>query len=120
MKVLNNDERGTIIEVAKKADVLLISSRVGSRRANHYHKRFGHLCIVAEGCVHYYEREVGSKEKPTMKAYAKGETFDTRPMMEHLMLFPVETVFYCYSYGARDKENYEDDTVRLAFQLDEQ
>lgn len=120
METLHKDERGEIISVAKHADVLRITSKAGSRRAGHYHRRFGHHCLVVSGEITYLERPLGAKRKPDVCTYKTGETFWTGAEMEHLMLFPIDTEFFCFSVGARDHENYEDDTVRLGFQLDEQ
>ncbi len=120
MKLLHQDNRGSIEGIAEKADVLRITSTAGSRRANHFHKRFGHWCVVIYGEIEYFERPVGSAEPPTKETYGMAELFYTAPSMEHLMVFPVDTEFYCFSTGARDGESYEEDTVRLDFQLDEQ
>lgn len=120
INLLFSDDRGKIVDVAKHADVLLIISVEGARRANHYHKRFGHWCLVTKGQIDYMERPLGSTDKPIRTSYTPRELFWTGPNVEHLMLFPEDTEFYCFSVGARDADSYEDDTVRLDFQLDEQ
>jgi quercetin dioxygenase-like cupin family protein len=119
MTTLHADARGEIISIAEKADILLIKSLAGARRANHYHRRFGHWCLVSSGTIHYYERPCGSGEKPSMAIYKQGTLFWTGPNVEHLMVFPEDTEFYCYSVGARDGESYENDLVRLPYNLDE-
>lgn len=117
-ELLNADARGTIRRVATGADVIVITSLAGTRRANHHHKEFGHWCVVIGGMINYYERPVGSKEPAPMRTYYPGDLFWTGPMIEHLMLFPQTTQFYCFSVGARDSQHYEADTVRLPFELD--
>jgi hypothetical protein len=121
LRLLHEDARGKIIHIAERADVIKITSVRGARRANHYHRTFGHWCLVTKGCIEYYERKVGSTDKPTVASHMSGDLFWTGPMMEHLMLFPwqSDTEFYCFSVGARDRESYELDTVRLEFKLDE-
>lgn len=119
MNTLHTDERGEIIQVAEKADVLRITSNVGSRRANHFHRESGHWCLVISGMINYYERPVGAKESAAIRTYFPGDLFWTGPMVEHLMVFAQDTQFYCFSTGARDPAHYEADTVRLSFELDQ-
>lgn len=120
MTLLNKDTRGEIHSVAEKADVIFITSNAGSRRANHHHKEFGHWCLVTKGAIIYLERPFGAVGQPTQQTFKPGDLFWTGPLMEHLMMFPEEAAFYCFSVGARDAESYETDTVRMDFQLDEQ
>ena len=112
------DSRGTIENICENADVLRIRSAAGSRRAGHYHKTTGHWCLVTKGFIQYYERAVGATTKPTVRIYNVGDVFWTGPMLEHLMVFPYESEFLCFSTGKRDKESYESDLVRLDFDLD--
>lgn len=119
IETLNKDERGNIARIAANADVLLIYSNKGARRANHWHRQHGHWCHVVSGSITYLERPVDSTQKPTVKIYAAGHRFWTGPNMEHLMLFTEPTEFFCFSVGARDAESYAADTVPLDFQLDE-
>jgi len=116
------DQRGVIEKICSNADVLKITSSKGARRANHYHKTTGHWCLVTEGSITYFERPVGSKDKPQVSKYQKGDIFWTGPMLEHLMLFEDYNYneFLCFSTGARNQEDYENDLVRLEFDLDNQ
>lgn len=113
------DERGKIEEICKNVDVLHISSVAGSKRANHYHKTSSHICLVTKGAIDYYERPVGSNEKPKKTTYLPGDVFYTGPLLEHTMSFSVYTEFTCYSMGDRSQESYENDLVRLPTPLDE-
>lgn len=117
-ELLNTDARGTIRRVTSEADVLVITSLAGARRANHYHFIYGHWCLVVSGVIDYYERPAGSQDKPSRQTYIAGDLFWTGPKKEHLMLFLKFTTFYCFSEGARDPAHYEADTVRLSFELD--
>lgn len=114
-KLVFEDNRGAIFSICEKADVIRITSVKGAKRANHYHRNHGHVCIVTKGSIMYLERPVGSQNPPTQRYFKVGEQFSTEPMMEHLMLFPDHEVneFYCFSFGPRDAESYEQDTVRL-------
>jgi len=115
------DSRGNIQNVFKnfQGDILKITSFPGSKRANHYHKTTAHLCYVVYGSIRYYERPVDSKSLPKIYKFVEGDFFWTGPMVEHLMVFDEKTEFLCFSTGKRTKKEYEDDLVRLDFQLDE-
>jgi quercetin dioxygenase-like cupin family protein len=108
------DARGSIqplVDVDMKS-ALMISSKKGSIRANHYHKSDWHYCYVVSGSIEYYERPVGSNETPKKTVVKTGQLFFTGPMVEHAMKFPEDTVFLTLSRNKRDPAHYEDDLVR--------
>ena len=114
-----SDERGNIITIISLLEptigsVVVIDSKKGSTRANHYHKTDWHYCYVVSGKIDYYTREVGSKEKPTKTTILKNQLFYTPPMLEHAMYFPEDTVFFTFGGGSRKQEEYEADLVRVA------
>lgn len=116
------DDRGVIqmlIENDQFNSASIIGSRPGSTRATHWHKLDSHYCMVLAGEIWYYERPVGSQEKPSLTVVKDGELFYTAPMMEHEMYFPVDTAFLCLSTLSRTTEDYEKDTVRLDKKLKE-
>ncbi len=109
------DARGIIqplVDVDMKS-ALMISSRKGTVRANHYHKTDWHYCYVITGAIDYFERPVGSKRKPRKVRVNAGELFFTPPMVEHAMLFVKDTVFLTLSRNIRSQEAYEKDLVRV-------
>jgi hypothetical protein len=112
-----SDHRGVIQEICKGVDVLRITSKKDTIRANHYHKATNHWCLVHSGVIAYFERPVGSDEIPTIKLFYPGEIFYTGPMLEHTMLFLQDTEFWCFSGGDRTQENYENDLVRIPVPL---
>jgi hypothetical protein len=114
------DARGVISTWLRSCDVLSVTSSAGSKRANHYHKTSGHLTVVTKGSLHYYERPVGSQEKPEYRLYHPGEKFWTGPLVEHQMVFSEESEFWFFSTGCRTQAEYEADLVRLPFDLSEQ
>jgi quercetin dioxygenase-like cupin family protein len=108
------DARGSIqplVDVDMKS-ALMISSKKGSIRANHYHKSDWHYCYVVSGSIDYFERPVGSKETPKKVTVKTGQLFFTPPMVEHAMKFPEDTVFLTLSRNKRDPAHYEDDLIR--------
>ena len=109
------DARGMIqplVDVEMKS-ALMISSRKGTVRANHYHLTDWHYCYVIHGAIDYYERPVGSRRKPKKIRVKAGELFWTPPLVEHAMVFVKDTLFLTLSRNERSQEAYEKDLVRV-------
>ena len=109
------DERGEIQSLVEAAfgSVLVITSRAGAIRANHYHKTDYHYCWMQTGRVAYYARPVGSQSPPSERTVGPGEVFYTPPMEEHAMRFLEDSVMLCFARNSRTMANYEADTVRV-------
>lgn len=109
------DERGEILPLvdAVMESAVLITSKKGSVRANHYHKTDWHYCYVLEGCIEYYHRPHGSEDEPEKVLVKKGEMVYTPSMVDHTMLFPEDTVFLTLGGNPRDQQTYEADIVRI-------
>jgi len=112
------DERGSIqslvsMEEPAMGSAVWITSKKGSIRGNHYHKKDWHYCYVVSGSIEYHHRPVNSPQTPERLLIKAGEMFYTPPMIEHAMLFPEETVFLTLGGGARTPEAYEEDLVRV-------
>jgi dTDP-4-dehydrorhamnose 3,5-epimerase-like enzyme len=109
------DDRGWIqplVDVSMESCVL-IHSKKGSQRANHFHQTDWHYCYVLSGEIEYYSREVGSDSPPQVTRISKGEMFFTGPMEEHTMLFLEDTEFLTFGRNSRAQEVYEADIVRI-------
>ena len=110
-----SDARGDIQplvdEMMKSA--VMITSKKGSLRANHYHKTDWHYCYVVSGCIEYHHRATGSDEEPECLLVKTGEMVFTPPMVDHAMTFPEDTVFLTLSRNPRHQEAYEADVVRV-------
>lgn len=108
------DSRGKIQPLANlpMESCVLITSKKGTIRANHYHKSDWHFCYVLEGCIDYYHRPVGSSNQPEKVVVKKGELFFTPPMVEHAMVFHEDTTFLTLGKNSRKQEIYEADVVR--------
>jgi quercetin dioxygenase-like cupin family protein len=109
------DARGAIQplvdEMMKSA--VLIESKKGSLRANHYHKTDWHYCYVVSGAIEYYHRPTGSDDDPVCLIVNTGEMVFTPPMVDHGMKFPEDTTFLTLSRNPRDQASYEADVVRV-------
>ena len=91
---------------------VMIHSKAGSLRANHYHKTDWHYCYVIYGKINYYHKELNSNKEPELLVVKKGNMVFTPPLVEHCMKFPEDTLFLTLSRNPRDQETYEADVVR--------
>ena len=109
------DGRGSIKPLVDTImrSAMVIESKAGSLRANHYHKTDWHYCYVVSGQIEYLHRQTGSNRKPTTILVNEGEMIFTPPMVDHGMTFPVDTVFLTLSRNPRDQASYESDVVRV-------
>ncbi len=109
------DDRGTIQPLVDQMmkSAVLIESKKGSLRANHYHKTDWHYCYVISGSIEYFHRRTGSDLEPEKILVKKGQMIFTPPMVDHAMKFPTDTLFLTLSRNARDQKTYEEDVVRI-------
>jgi len=110
------DERGSIqplVDVMMESCVL-INSKKGTVRANHFHKTDWHYCYVLSGEIEYFHRPTGSNAAPAQITIHAGELFFTPPMVDHAMVFKEDTVFLTLGRNSRAQEVYEADVVRIA------
>lgn len=108
------DERGWINEVAEGwfRSVQMIFSKKGAVRSNHWHKKGGHTLYVVSGRLRYWERSLDCRtEASTM--LVGGDSVLTHPEMIHRCEFLEDTTMICCATLARDRESYEEDTVRV-------
>lgn len=109
------DARGEIqplVDLPMESAVL-ISSKKGTVRANHYHKTDWHFCYVISGMIEYHHRPHGSSAKPAKVVIKQGQQFFTPPQVDHAMVFPEDTVFLTLGRNSRRQEVYEADIERI-------
>ena len=109
------DQRGEIQPLVDKImkSAVMIHSKAGSLRANHYHKTDWHYCYVISGEIEYYHRKTNSLETKKKIKVKKGQMVFTPPMVDHAMVFNVDTTFLTLSRNFRDQKAYESDVVRI-------
>ena len=109
------DERGEIIPLvdAPIQSAVMITSKMGTVRANHYHRTDWHYCYVLSGRIEYYHRPTGSTDSPELISVGEGQMVFTPPMVDHAMVFPEDTVFLTLGRNPRDRQSYESDVVRI-------
>ena len=122
MKVFRNipkfeDYRGVISRLLPDdvliRDVFVITSKKGSERAGHYHKKDSHYCYLIKGSMLYMERglEKGAKTKAIFMK--EGAMVYTPPKHKHWMRFSSDSIFVAMATRPRNQKDYEKDTVRI-------
>ena len=108
-----SDERGDITNLwlGNSGSVTLITSKAGSKRANHHHVNDWHSSYVVSGSIIYTEADV---DKSNMKEYTfkAGDQFFSPPNKWHSMYFPEDTVFVTMNGIVKDHVGYEASVVR--------
>lgn len=115
------DERGFISRLVDDNKVqfravLLITSKEGSIRGNHYHKSDSHYVYCLSGKFRYSEKDMRkSSSKKESVILKPGDLVLSLPMIAHSMEFLEDTIFLAITTEPREQEKYEADTVRLTF-----
>jgi mannose-6-phosphate isomerase-like protein (cupin superfamily) len=111
-----SDARGEIqplVDLMMESCVLIHSKR-GSVRANHYHQTDWHFCYVLSGAIEYWHRPHESTRSAKKILIKKGQLFFTPPMVDHAMAFPQKSSFLVLGRNSRAQAVYEADVVRIA------
>ena len=119
------DERGGITRILDSASpirsILLITSKKGSIRSNHYHKKDTHYCYLVSGKMEWFEKpadkgdgEIELFEKPVESAVLEpGDMIFTPAMIIHAVRFLEDSVLLTFATEGRNQADYEADTVRV-------
>ncbi|TSC72503.1 MAG: hypothetical protein G01um101438_587 [Parcubacteria group bacterium Gr01-1014_38] len=116
-EIVENSARGIIEKLVEGEfhSVLRITSKAGTVRANHYHKRDSHLCYLVRGKIEYVYRDALDERAPLQRMIIEpGQLFYSPPMVAHAMVFLEDSEFYCFTTSPRHtQKDYEDDVVRV-------
>lgn len=113
------DERGYISRIVNTDKypiraVLYITSKAGTQRGNHYHKKDAHFVYCLSGKFKYYEKNMKRKNSKNEYVILKpGDLVLSKPGIAHAMEFLEDTVFLAITTEGRAQEKYEEDTTRL-------
>lgn len=110
------DERGIITDIVEEAvkHVGIITSKKGSVRGKHYHKKSTQFIYVISGKLELVTKDLRIKNSKTKSiALEPGYFAVTPPMVVHKLIFLEDTVFLDISTESRGMEGYEKDTVRV-------
>lgn len=116
-EIVEDSARGVIEKLAEGEfqSVLRITSKKGTVRANHYHKRDSHLCYLVRGKIEYVWRDALDESAPLERVIIEpGQLVFSPPMVAHAMVFLEDSEFYCFTTSPRRTQaEYEDDLVRV-------
>ncbi|HPW77032.1 MAG: hypothetical protein BWY44_00301 [Candidatus Omnitrophica bacterium ADurb.Bin292] len=110
------DARGEIFNIFEGniGHVAYITSKKGSVRANHYHKKDIQYMYLISGA---YETHCCPVEDPSRKQVLKvkaGDIVKTPPMVAHAQKFTEDSVFLSLTTRMREEGKYEEDTIAFA------
>jgi quercetin dioxygenase-like cupin family protein len=94
-------------------NILLISSKKGAVRSNHYHLTDWHYMYVLSGSFDYYYRPTNSDEELLCVRVKAGGIIFTPPMEDHATMFLEDCNLLAISLNPRDQKAYEADTRRV-------
>lgn len=109
-----SDDRGVITPVAEGdfKTVLLISSKKGAVRANHYHKTDTHIMHIVSGRARYVERGMDQEYGWAVdRIVGPGDSIKTVPMVPHAMEFLEDSLMVVCSTQERNPEQYLNEIV---------
>lgn len=113
------DDRGYITRLVDTDEfpiraVLYITSKKGTVRGNHYHKKDAHFVYCHSGKFRYSEKNMLKKNAKVESVILKpGDLVLSRPGIAHSMEFLEDTVFLAFTTEQREQDKYEHDTQRV-------
>lgn len=113
------DERGYISRLVDTDEyplraVLYITSKKGTVRGNHLHKKDAHFVYCLSGKFRYSEKDLSRKKSRKQSVILKpGDVVLSRPGIAHSMEFLEDTVFLAFTTEKREQEKYEADIQRV-------
>jgi oxalate decarboxylase/phosphoglucose isomerase-like protein (cupin superfamily) len=112
------DDRGSITKLLDDGktnikSILLITSKRGSVRSNHYHKKDAHWIYIISGKMEYYEKPVKGRSRMKKVTVGPGGMVYTPSMAIHATKFLEDSVIMAFSIKSRHQSAYEKDTVRI-------
>lgn len=117
VKSFHTDERGEMSYLLNEeipiTNALLITSKKGTVRANHYHQKDSHYCYLLKGKMEYHEKGLTKNAKKEKVVVNTGEVIYTPPLKIHAMKFLEDSVFIALTTESRKREKYEKDLVRI-------
>ncbi len=113
------DARGSISRIVDQdiymlRSVLYITSKAGTKRGNHFHKKDAHYVYCVSGKFKYSEKNTQKSNAGIETVILEpGDIVLSKPMIAHVMEFIEDTVFLAITTERRNQKAYEYDTVRL-------
>jgi quercetin dioxygenase-like cupin family protein len=113
-KTAHKDARGAIVDILDGIPVecvTILSSKRGSVRGNHYHKKTIQYAYILEGKLKLYTQIPG--ERIRRRVVRRGDLIETPPLERHAFEALEDSVMIACAHGPRAGRSYEADTFRL-------
>ena len=114
---LNSDSRGLICDIFYDVSinhVAMITSKKGSIRGNHFHKKTTqHILIIKGELEYWYLNSKGKEHKSKFVILKEGDIVSTPPYEVHALRILKNNKFIVFSQGLRGGKDYEKDTFRV-------
>ena len=106
-----HDPRGDIIPVADGVfrSIMVLHSKKGTVRANHWHKTDSHVMYIISGAAKYYKEIDGALVEQVL---LPGDSVFTGPNVVHAIKFTTDTAMIVCAENERDYDAYMTDTVK--------
>ena len=107
------DDRGEIYNIFEgtTGHVAYITSKKGSVRANHYHKKDIQYMYLVSGAYDSYSCPVDDPSKMQILKVKAGDIVKTPPLVAHAQKFTEDSVFLSLTTRMREEGKYEEDTI---------
>jgi dTDP-4-dehydrorhamnose 3,5-epimerase-like enzyme len=107
------DERGDIFNVfeGRIEHVALITSKKGSVRGNHYHKKDHQYIYLVSGAFNSHSVDTRDPSKRLVIPMKPGDIVETPPLIAHAQEFTEDSVFLALTTRQRETGKYEEDTI---------
>ena len=107
------DVRGAITNLfeGRIEHIALITSKKGTVRANHYHKKDHQYIYLLSGAYESHCCEVNNPEKRQVLNVLPGDIVETPALIAHAQKFTEDSVFLALTTRQREEGQYEEDTI---------
>lgn len=107
------DPRGAITNVfeGRIEHIAYITSKKGTVRANHYHRKDHQYIYLVSGAFESHSVDINNTTKRQVLNVRPGDIVDTPALIAHAQKFTEDSVFLALTTLQREDGKYENDTV---------
>ena len=107
------DARGAITNLfeGRIEHIALITSKKGTVRANHYHKKDHQYIYLLTGAFESHCCDIRNPEKKQILHLKPGDLVETPALIAHAQKFTDDSVFLALTTRQREEGKYEEDTI---------
>lgn len=107
------DARGEIYNIfeGRIEHIALITSKKGTVRANHYHKKDHQYIYLVSGAFNSHSVDTRDTKKRQVLKVMPGDIVETPAFIAHAQEFTADSVFLALTTCQREEGKYEEDTI---------